>query len=554
MQGCKCIGNVVLNYTYYKGNDLYTDGLIEDEILEIVKSGKQREILYSSSKWPILYHLSDIRENLLDWYQFNEDGRILEIGSGCGAITGLLSRKAKEVTCIELSEKRSLINAYRNQQCSNVNIMIGNFQDIEIDGKYDYITLIGVWEYAGAYVNSKTPYLEMLKKIKKYLKEDGKIIIAIENKMGLKYWNGAPEDHTGGFYSGLNDYIDDRNVRTFSKSEIEKILNKIGITKYNFYYPMPDYKLPEVIYSDSILPEPGSERNYGKDYSMCRIYNFYDATVSDQVCSDGMFTYFANSFLVITGEAEARSCYERYNRLRKEEYRLKTEIIEREDRRYTKKTALNERAVNHIFQLKENEVKWKNYLTNLNHIEGILIDNEYQTPYIEGTDLDVIFYAYRDNIDLFVEKFHYYVESFLKPSNDKLVPFLVSPEYVSIFGPDYPFGKMSLECTNVDLIFSNLRLTPEGKLYCFDYEWIFEFLIPYEYIVWRSASQLYIKYMAYLKNRVSRNDFFLKIGFLQKDISIYEKMENNFHDYVYGDEDYLKNYRKNSIQHQIKFL
>ena len=66
------IGNVTLDYTYYKGKDLYSDGEIEDTLLDIVKNKQQVNILYKSNQWPILYHLSNIRENLIDWYPFRE--------------------------------------------------------------------------------------------------------------------------------------------------------------------------------------------------------------------------------------------------------------------------------------------------------------------------------------------------------------------------------------------------------------------------------------------------------------------------------------------------
>ena len=74
---------------------------------------------------------------------------VLEVGSGCGAITGALSRKAGSVTCVDLSKKRSLINAYRHSESENVTIHIGNFTDVEPDlpADYDYICLIGVFEY-----------------------------------------------------------------------------------------------------------------------------------------------------------------------------------------------------------------------------------------------------------------------------------------------------------------------------------------------------------------------------------------------------------------------
>ena len=243
------VGKVKLNNTFYCGKDIYSDGEIEDTLLEIVKSEKRLEALKTGTNWPVLYHLSDIRENLLDWYPFRSDSKVLEIGAGCGALTGLLSRKTKSVTCIELSKKRSLINAYRNKDCDNVTIYVGNFKDIEpnLTEKYDYITLIGVLEYAYSYLEGINPYLNMLKIAKKHLAVNGKLIIAIENKMGLKYWNGAVEDHTGRVGSGLNDYSDGEKVRTFSKTEIESLLKEANFESYRTYYPVPDYKLPKNI-------------------------------------------------------------------------------------------------------------------------------------------------------------------------------------------------------------------------------------------------------------------------------------------------------------------
>ena len=87
---------------------------------------------------------------------------------------------------------RSTINAYRNRNYDNIKIMVGNFQDIEknLEEKFDYITLIGVFEYSEGYIGTKEPYVEMLRRISRHLKPGGKIIIATENRLGLKYWAG----------------------------------------------------------------------------------------------------------------------------------------------------------------------------------------------------------------------------------------------------------------------------------------------------------------------------------------------------------------------------
>ena len=191
------IGKVILDTTCYPGKDLYSDGAIEDEMLAISRDFAPEEfnrVISERKSWPILYHFSHIRENILSWIPFTGEEKVLEIGSGCGAVTGALCERAKEVTCIELSMKRSKINAYRHQDQDNLKILVGNFQEIEknLTEKYDYITLIGVFEYGESYIRSENPYVDFLRIISKHLKPDGKIILAIENRLGLKYFAGAP--------------------------------------------------------------------------------------------------------------------------------------------------------------------------------------------------------------------------------------------------------------------------------------------------------------------------------------------------------------------------
>lgn len=193
------IGNITLDYEYYPGEDLYSDGDVEEEILEIVKNyGKEEfpRIIEERASWPVLYHLSPFRENIVDWIPIEKEMKVLEVGSGCGAITGALAKKAGSVTCIDLSKKRSLINAYRNAEYDNVTIHVGNFQDIEkvLDTDFDYIFLIGVFEYAQGYIGTDKPYERFMEILLKHLKgegADGRLVIAIENKFGLKYWAGC---------------------------------------------------------------------------------------------------------------------------------------------------------------------------------------------------------------------------------------------------------------------------------------------------------------------------------------------------------------------------
>ena len=298
------VGQVVLNYSNYSGRDLYSDGPIEDIMLDIASKHTEDElngIIAKSASWPILYHFSHIRQNIVSWLPITKNDSVLEIGAGCGAITGALADLAGNVTCIELSKKRSLINANRNRDKDNIEILVGNFMDIEpnITEKYDYITLIGVLEYAASYIPAEKPYEAFLQTIAKHLKPGGKIVIAIENRMGLKYWAGCAEDHVGKYYEGIEGYHHTDGVKTFSKNEMEQLLNRVELGNYKFYYPYPDYKFPTSIYSDQYLPKIGELNKNINILDQERMVLFDEGLVYDNLISDGLFPLYSNSFLII---------------------------------------------------------------------------------------------------------------------------------------------------------------------------------------------------------------------------------------------------------------
>lgn len=301
------IGNVILDLSKYTGEDLYSDGEIEDRILEIVKEKKSyHHELEIYKDWALYYHLSRSRENIINWYPFEENQRILEIGAGCGAISGAFLKKDCQVTCCELSKRRSLINAYRHRNSTKLEIKVGNFDSLEINDKFDYATLIGVLEYAKCFFNSDEPYVDMLRKAKLFLKNNGKLIIAIENKFGLKYWSGCKEDHTGLYFESIENYSRTDGAHTFSKKELEVLLDEAGYKKIEFYYPYPDYKFADHIFSDSYLPKHGELIQNQNNFDQDRITLFDEGKAFDNIVKSGYFPEFSNSFLIIAENGEEK--------------------------------------------------------------------------------------------------------------------------------------------------------------------------------------------------------------------------------------------------------
>lgn len=544
------IGKIMLEYKFYKGNDLYSDGDdIEERLLNICKSGRVEEELINGNEWPILYHLSDIRKNIVAWYPIEKKQTVLEIGSGCGAITGILAEKAQKVTCIELSKRRSLINAYRNKDCDNVEIIVGNFEDIEITEKYDYVTLIGVFEYAACYISGKNPYEEMLIRVQKYLKPNGKILIAIENKMGMKYINGAKEDHVSKPFVGIEDYRYIKGVRTFSKPELCELFKRCGINKFEFFYPMPDYKLPHTIYSEDIQPHRGDIRIWGTNYDTTRIGLYNDGIFADQVCKDNMFDYFANSFLIICNAIENPVRYVHYTGTRIPELCMCTKIEKSHNQKIVTKEFLNDipRGYDIVKKMTDNYWILHNEFSNIQYLKPIVHNEKLEYAYIEGMSLEEKMAENIHNTDSMIQNLKYIVQKVLKPNEKYFVEFKMTKEYERIFGNDkVETQEKCLQVTNLDMILSNLILQND-KIICIDYEWIFDFPIPYEYIIYRCIENFFYKYGMYFSRNVDLRAILKKVDVKEENIRVYAQMQKNFYEFVYGEGQkyqYLKRYVK----------
>lgn len=294
----------MLNLDFYTGQDFYSDGDIEQELLEFVQSGRDvLEVLIHDTRWPMLYHLSPERRNLLEWYPFRPNASLLEIGAGCGALTELFCQKVESVTAIELSRKRAEIIQARCQHLTNLEIYVGNMYDISFEKTFDYITLIGVLEYTKSFIRTLTPYHDFFRKIQTWIKKDGCLIIAIENKFGLKYFAGAREDHSGKFFDGIEGYSNHQSCETFGKEELRILLSENGFDNIRFYYPYPDYKLPAEIYSDDFLPTENNLLNNAPNYDQERLQLFDERLAFLQIIKNRQFGFFANSFLVFANNS-----------------------------------------------------------------------------------------------------------------------------------------------------------------------------------------------------------------------------------------------------------
>ena len=511
------IGNVTLDYSYYPGEDFYSDGDIEQDLLDIVKKYEPKDfhkVIQERKSWPILYHLSDLRENIVEWLPMDKSMKVLEVGSGCGAITGCLSKKAGEVTSIDLSKQRSLINAYRHKECDNVTIHVGNFQDIEphLPCDYDYVCLIGVFEYGQSYIGGEKPFHDFFKIIKKHVKKGGKLVIAIENKFGMKYWAGCTEDHLGTFFSGIEGYPDGGYVRTFSEKGLKRIFEECGETNYHFYYPYPDYKFMTTLFSDERLPMVGELSNNIRNFDRERLHLFDEKNAFDALIEDGMFPFYSNSYMVVIGD-DTNVAYSKYSNDRSVNKAIKTEIVIENGVKKFRKYAVSEESAEHIRNIYTSyQLLSKRYAGSkleMNRCE--LVDGEIpyvELEYIEGITLAEILdgYLQRKDEEGFKNLFKEYVERI-------------------------SYGE-EMAASDYDMIFANI-LVNQDRWTVIDYEWTMAERIDTKEIAFRSLYCYLLENGR--RNQCDKEWMIQYLGIQPEEVEEYQKKESMFQKSVMGD-------------------
>lgn len=463
------IGKVTLDLSMYSGQDLYCDGEVEDRILEIARDHKEEEfdaIIRRVKDWPTLYHLSSIRGNIVSWIPFRGTEKVLEIGAGPGAITGVLAKRCAQVDCVELSYKRSQINAYRHRDAGNVTIHVGNFEDIEpsLDRDYDYIFLIGVLEYAGSYLHDADPFRKELRTVLSHCREDGRLVIAIENRLGMKYWAGCAEDHSGRYFDGIESYAREGvPARTFSRPALEALLQYSGASEYSFYYPYPDYKFPSALYSDRRLPGADELNENIRNYDRDRLLLFDEKLAYRGVTADGLYPLFANSFEVIVGPALPVD-YCKFSNDRAPEYRIRTEMDLGNG--LVRKYPLNAQSERHVLQMVQSaQLLQKRYGSAPGQLQIAPClqtgDGGVQFPLLPGISLERL-------LD----------ERLAQGDADGFLALL--SRYRSLVG-----AGSSCPVSDYDMTFSNILVN--GKAWtAIDYEWAVSEYIPAEELLLRS--------------------------------------------------------------------
>lgn len=289
----------------------YSDGTeTENYIRNVINDAKDissnsRELEGRIKDWPSLYHLSRARSLAYESLELPSSASVLEVGCGCGAITRFLGERVAHVVALEGSARRAHIARARTRDLESVAVLCASFQEVVFDGSFDFVICNGVLEYAPLFVNHKYPARELIRLLTSLLAPSGNLIVAIENKLGLRYFASGREEHTNIMFDGLEGYARFPNgPATFGFLELHGMLRE-HCAFVETLLPLPDYKLPRALIRAELLDEVNCADLFASvsryDFGTYEEPRMHERLVWHELQNNNLLKIFSNSYLMIAG-------------------------------------------------------------------------------------------------------------------------------------------------------------------------------------------------------------------------------------------------------------
>ncbi len=450
-----------------------------------------------------------LKKNVLHWYPNQKNKKILQIGYVEEEIIEELCDKFNKVVIIvNNEEQKKKIKSELNAE--NLDI-ITDFAELK-NNKFDYISLIGTIENyeINPQVKAHKKLQIILDLIENYIEEESKILLVIDNQYGMKFWTTL---------QAQKNILCNQNF-ALSKRTIEKILKQKGYENYKYYYVLPDYKAPNVIFTDKYLPNFESIHRdflYGEEEYVN--FNEVDAYIEILKEDPNKFKFFANSFFIEASKKELEDNNIRFvsfTNLRKKEYKIQT-IIYNEN---VEKTNLIEESRTHIENIKKyiDIMKNQNIKTVDEYKDGKIISKFIENG--KSYDKFLIELLEKEKNNEFFEHINNFKQDLLTKLEKVEYSKIKENNIFTKYNLEYNYEQLPLTFVKYglwDLIFQN-SFYIDDELYFYDQEW-FDENVPIEFIIYRT-----IAYFPTAHAFIKTEELYKRLG-LEKCLSLFKELD-----------------------------
>lgn len=224
--------------------------------------------------------IKGIRQGILQWYDFKQDSSVLYIGNREEAIAEMLAQKPINLLCASEEQFRD-----------------ADWQQ-DHQGSFDYLIAI---ESLERYQNPE----EVLEIWRGLLKGNGRLLLGMNNRLGIRYFCGDRDPYTGRNFDGIENYrrayateTDAFQGRCYSRHELESMLKEAGWQSFQFFSVLTDLHNPSLIYGEDYLPNEDLANRMFPTYNYPDTVFLEELSLYESLVVNGLFHKLANAWLI----------------------------------------------------------------------------------------------------------------------------------------------------------------------------------------------------------------------------------------------------------------
>lgn len=290
----------------FRDNDEYWCNVDRDKMNRVIQRSRESGDWLSTVNEMLPNYVAHIvpyyRADAQFLFPIDKRSRILDAGSMWGGLTIPLAQFCSEVHAVDKTIETLILLDVRARQMGFDNIapIAASVKSLPYPNDYfDLVILNGVLEWIGTTQDvvleehyygrwnkitkyNKSPYqmqLEALQELYRVLKPNGVIYIAIENRIGIQYFLGFPDDHINvrfvtflprriaNFFTKL---LKNSEYRTYiySPQKLKHLVKNAGFNDIEFYSVVPNYrKINKMVHFD-MLPQLSSLLTSGNNLGL----------------------------------------------------------------------------------------------------------------------------------------------------------------------------------------------------------------------------------------------------------------------------------------------
>lgn len=224
--------------------------------------------------------IREMPKGLIKWYPFETGSRALFITDGMDTVMAeALEECGVQTDCCTVEE----------------------LAEMESGSGYEYAVIAAALEKAGNAVEAE----RVLGKVRALLKENGKLFLGLENRLGIRYFCGDRDTYTDRSFDSIENYVrantsglDYIAGRSYAKAEIEEMLEKAGFINHRFYSVFPLLQRPQILFAEDYTPTEKLDIRIFPQYNYPQTVFLEEERLYDTLIQNGLFHTMANGFWI----------------------------------------------------------------------------------------------------------------------------------------------------------------------------------------------------------------------------------------------------------------